>query len=198
MILLSKLSKSFGTNRLFDELSFSLDRGVYCLGGPSGCGKTTLGRILVGLEKADGGTVSGVVGHPVILFQEQRLLPSVSALRNVSCVSRNKDALSDAAALLKRLGFSEEDMDKHPNALSGGMQQRVAIARALLFAKEYEGNLALLDEPFRGLDPDMKAVVANMIREELADRAVLVITHDESDASLLDGKWLPFFDSPSK
>jgi len=198
MILLSNLSKSFGTNRLFDELSFSLDRGVYCLGGPSGCGKTTLGRILVGLEKADGGTVSGVVGHPVILFQEQRLLPSISALRNVSSVSKDKDALSDAATLLKRLGFSEEDMDKHPNALSGGMQQRVAIARALLFAKEYEGNLALLDEPFRGLDPDMKAVVADMIREELADRAVLVITHDESDASLLCGKWLPFFGSPSK
>ncbi len=197
MIVLSELSKSFGNNRLFDDLSCTLTPGIYCLHGPSGCGKTTLGRILVGLEEADSGTVSGITGRPVILFQEPRLLPAVSARQNVACISRKKNALNEATALLLQLGFDKDDMEKKPDELSGGMQQRVAIARALLFAAENEGNLALLDEPFRGQDPVTKEKTAALIRERLAGRVVLVITHDDGDAALLDGKSLSFSNLPN-
>ena len=194
MITLSKLTKSFGDNRLFTDLSYTLTKGISCLQGPSGCGKTTLGRILVGLEQADTGIVSGVTGRPVILFQEPRLLPAVSARQNVACVSRCKDALTHANDLLQRLGFTNDDMDKKTDELSGGMQQRVAIARVLLFAAENEGNLAILDEPFRGLDPTTKEKAATLIRDSLSERVVLVITHDDIDAALLGGKSLSFYD----
>jgi NitT/TauT family transport system ATP-binding protein len=193
MITLSGLTKSFGDNCLFTDLSCTLEEGIYCLQGPSGCGKTTLGRILAGLEQTDSGSVTGVIGLPVILFQEPRLLPAVSARKNVACVSRRKDALNGATALLRLLGFTSDDMDKKPDELSGGMQQRVAIARALLFAAENEGNFILLDEPFRGLDPATKENAALLIRE-ITHRVILVITHDESDVALLNGKTLSFPD----
>ena len=196
MITLSGLTKSFGDNCIFTDLSCTLTDGIYCLQGPSGCGKTTLGRILAGLEKADSGSVTGVIGRPVILFQEPRLLPTISARKNVACVSHRKDALDGATALLRLLGFTSDDMDKKPDELSGGMQQRVAIARALMFAAENDGNFVLLDEPFRGLDPVTKEKAASLIRE-IPHRVVLVITHDESDADLLNGKSLSFSDLPN-
>jgi NitT/TauT family transport system ATP-binding protein len=193
MITLSGLTKSFGDNCLFTDLSCTLEEGIYCLQGPSGCGKTTLGRILAGLEQTDSGSVTGVIGLPVILFQEPRLLPYVSARKNVACVSRRKDAIVGATALLRLLGFTSDDMDKKPDELSGGMQQRVAIARALMFATEHDGNFVLLDEPFRGLDAATKEKAASLIRE-ISHRIVLVITHDESDAALLNGKTISFTD----
>ncbi len=194
MITVSSLTKSFGTHTLFRDLSFSLTEGIYCLSGPSGCGKTTLGRILAGLEPADRGVVSGRIGFPTVMFQEPRLLPSLSAQRNVSCVSKRKNGLENAEILLRLLGFSPEDLAKKPNELSGGMQQRVAMARALLFASENESNFALLDEPFRGLDPVTKEKATHLIRESFSNRITLVITHEEKDALLLGGQSLTFSD----
>ena len=193
MIRISSLSKAFGDNRLFDHLSFTLSPGFYCLTGPSGCGKTTLGRLLIGLEKPDQGTVTGIIGNPVVLFQEPRLLPTLSALQNVACPSNRKEATRDAADLLGQLGFDDDDINKKPSELSGGMKQRVAIARALLFAAEHPGNFALLDEPFRGLDPAIKQTTAALLRDALAGRSVLVITHDEEDIQLLNGIRLTFY-----
>ncbi len=194
MITVSSLSKAFGSHTLFENVSFSLQDGITCLRGPSGCGKTTLGRILAGLEHADRGTVTGRIGDAVVLFQEPRLLPSLSASRNVACVSRRRNADKDADALLTLLGFESEDLHKKPSELSGGMQQRVSLARALLFASENEGNFVLLDEPFRGLDPQTKERAAVLIRERLTSKAVLVITHEENDVSLLGANDLIFSD----
>jgi NitT/TauT family transport system ATP-binding protein len=194
MINVNSLTKSFGSHVLFETLCFSLSEGLHCLYGPSGCGKTTLGRILAGLESPDSGTVSGVRGTPVVLFQEPRLLPSLSAKRNVACVSRRKDASNVATDLLLSLGFEKEDLDKKPSELSGGMQQRVSLARALLFASESDGNFALLDEPFRGLDPATKEKAATLIARHLSSRTTLVVTHEEKDALLLQAKTLVFSD----
>jgi NitT/TauT family transport system ATP-binding protein len=194
MINVNSLTKSFGSHVLFETLCFSLSEGLHCLYGPSGCGKTTLGRILAGLESPDSGTVSGVRGTPVVLFQEPRLLPSLSAKRNVACVSRRKDASNVATDLLLSLGFEKEDLDKKPSELSGGMQQRVSLARALLFASETDGNFALLDEPFRGLDPATKEKAATLIARHLSSRTTLVVTHEEKDALLLQAKTLVFSD----
>jgi ABC-type nitrate/sulfonate/bicarbonate transport system ATPase subunit len=130
----------------------------------------------------------------VVLFQEPRLLPSLSAKRNVACVSRRKDASNVATDLLLSLGFEKEDLDKKPSELSGGMQQRVSLARALLFASETDGNFALLDEPFRGLDPATKEKAATLIARHLFSRTTLVVTHEEKDALLLQAKTLVFSD----
>ena len=192
MITVKNLSKSFGKRQLFTISSFSLPQGITCLGGPSGCGKTTFARILSGLEKADHGIVQGVIGSPSILFQEPRLLPSLTAGENVACVSKKKDAANRAFSLLTTLGFSETDLNKKTDELSGGMAQRVAIARTLLFAEEQGGNLLILDEPFRGLDPKRRQEVAKMIQTRFSDRHVLIITHDEVDSALFNTKLILF------
>ena len=192
MIVADSLRKSFDRNLLWENISFTLTPGIYCFRGPSGCGKTTLGRILAGLDTPNSGRVSGVEGRPAVLFQEPRLLPAVSALDNVACISHGNKGREIARDLLQDLHFTEEDLNKRPHELSGGMQQRVALARLLLFAKENPGNFALLDEPFRGLDSHTKAVAAAMIQRHLTGRITVIITHDESDAALLEGTTYTF------
>ena len=75
-----------------------------------------------------------------------------------------------------------EAADKLPKELSGGMQRRVAIARALAF----KGDPLLLDEPFKGLDPDMRERIAGKILEHAKGASILLITHDEKEAELLN------------
>lgn len=191
-IRISNLKKSFFGTPVFNIPSLELREGFTCIFGPSGCGKTTLGRIISGLDKADSGIIEGVIGQPTVLFQESRLLPSVSAIENVKCVSSSDKSYESAISYLKTMGFSDDDMKKLPHELSGGMARRVAIARALLFASENGGNFVLLDEPFNGIDKEMRAVVASLIKEALTDKTVLVITHDEGDAELLSGSYLSF------
>ena len=142
MVLIEDLKKSFSDSLLFEIHDLSLPKGFTCLTGPSGCGKTTLGRIICGLDKGDSGKISGVEGASVVLFQESRLLPSLSALENVNAICRTDDGKRIGYELLSRLLFTDNDMKKRPSELSGGMERRVAIVRAVVFAFENNGNFA--------------------------------------------------------
>lgn len=194
MITVTDLTKVFDKEPIFTIPHFTLPEGITCLGGPSGCGKTTFARLLAGLEKPTRGSIVGVEGDPTVLFQEPRLLPTLSAVKNVACVLTAADAEAKASALLTSLGFRADDLLKRPSELSGGMAQRTAITRALLFAEESGGNLVILDEPFRGLDPEAKAAVAEAIVARLSTRHVLLITHDSTDATMLRCPSLSFSD----
>lgn len=143
--------------------------------GASGSGKTTLLRLLLGLRKPDSGTIQGAA-HMTLsaVFQEDRLLPWLTAEENVALVSDT----AAAADLLKRLGLADAAQER-PAQLSGGMKRRVAIARALAFPSD----LLLLDEPFNGLDADAKAIAAQVILS--AKRPVVIVTHNREDAALL-------------
>lgn len=192
MIRLENVKKSFSGKPLFEIHALSLDKGFTCLRGASGCGKTTLGRIICGLEKADEGSICGVDGASVVLFQESRLLPSLSAYENVSAICRSEDGRRLGHELLTRLFFTDEDMMKRQRELSGGMARRVSIVRAVVFAYENSGSFALLDEPFTGLDPETRKAAADVLLEYLSDRAVLVITHGEDECELFGGTTLDF------
>ena len=192
MVLLENIKKSFSGKLIFEIPSLALEKGFTCLFGASGCGKTTLGRIIAGLEKADGGKIHGVSGASTVLFQESRLLPSVSAYDNIKKICRTSEGKTLARELVSALLFTEDDMKKLPNELSGGMARRVAIVRAIVFAKENPGSFALLDEPFTGLDAETRIIASEMLKEHLSDRAVLVITHDGEECELLGGKMIEF------
>ena len=192
MVQLENLKKSYAKKQIFDIPYLALDSGFTCLSGPSGCGKTTLGRVISGLEKADSGVILGVNGASVVLFQESRLLPTLSAYDNITAICRTDEGKALARELLSRLLFTEEDMKKLPSELSGGMERRVSIVRAVVFAHENSGSFALLDEPFTGLDPDPKAIAAEVLIEYLNGRSVLVITHDGEECELLGGKAVEF------
>lgn len=172
------LKKSFDKKRVIDGLSLSLpERGALAFMGPSGCGKTTLLRIIAGLEKPDSGTIEGMPGRVSFVFQEPRLFPWLSAKDNVKLVCDDEKRAAEMLALVEL----EEDADKPIGELSGGMKQRVSIARAL----SYDADLYIFDEPFTGLDEDLKNRLCPKIKEATKNALLLIVTHDISEAKSL-------------
>ena len=184
MLKLQNVSLSFGEQTVLQDISLTLSPGErIALTGPSGCGKTTLLRIAAGLQKMDSGSRSCTFQKPVVLFQEPRLLPWRTALQNVALVS----SLEKAEFWLNRLGLLDAK-DKCPAELSGGMQQRLSLARALARG----GDLFLLDEPFKAMDPALCRDVMEAVAEATKDSSVLLITHDLEEAATLNCKTIPF------
>ncbi len=180
-IVITSLSKSFEGKCVLDGLSITLRAGrSYALMGASGIGKTTLLRILAGLERPDSGEVTGLPSRIAVVFQEDRLLPELSARKNLR-VALPKSVSDDAIAeCLAELGLAGE-IDRPVTELSGGMCRRVAIARALL----YPADLYLLDEPFRGLDEETRARVINSVRARTAGKTLFLVTHDREEIPAL-------------
>ncbi|MBO5305380.1 MAG: ABC transporter ATP-binding protein [Clostridia bacterium] len=118
-------------------------------------------------------------------FQEPRLFPWLTVKQNVTAVLEDKNADSIAEKWLSAVGLTA-DLDKYPSELSGGMAQRVALARALA----YGGDLLLLDEPFSAVDEATKAPLLDLIREYAKDHAIILVTHNEEEAKLLNAKIL--------
>ena len=185
-LTVENLTKHYGGQPVLQGVSFTLGEGVTCLMAPSGAGKTTLLRILLGLEKADGGRVTGLAGRRIsAVFQEDRLLPGMDAEGNLRFVLGTAWDEGRAAALLGELGLAAVG-EKPVRDYSGGMQRRLALARALLIPFD----LLLLDEPFAGLDRDNRDRAANCVQRHGAGRTVLAVTHDERDAAALGAEIL--------
>lgn len=175
---LNRVNKRYGEQVVLQDFSLKLpSRGAVCLFGPSGCGKTTLLRLLSGLEKPQSGQITVLrPGRTAMVFQEDRLIESVSPLRNVELGGADRPR---ALALLEKLGLGERELTgKRTRELSGGMQRRIALARALAFG----GELYLLDEPFKGLDEAVKEKAIALFRQAARQALVLFSTHDRGEA----------------
>jgi putative ABC transport system ATP-binding protein len=168
--------------------------------GPSGSGKTTLLNILGGLESPDSGDVC-MDGEPVanvsdarltlyrrhkvgFVFQFFNLLPTLTALENVSLAAEmaNRHGL-DPADMLRRVGLGDR-LDHYPGQLSGGQQQRVAIARAL--AKN--PALVLADEPTGSLDAETGIDVLRTMRalNRETGQTFVLVTHNSAISMIAD------------
>lgn len=182
-IVFEHIDKAFGKLEVLRDFSLELpERGVVVLSGPSGCGKTTLGRLLIGLDTPDKGSISGLEGRrAVCVFQENRLLPWASALENAALGGEE----GPARLWLERLGM-RDFMQSYPAQLSGGMQRRVAVARALAAS----ADVFVLDEPFTGLDDENQRLVLSAIHERMGDALFVIITHDLSNLRELSGEML--------
>jgi len=180
------------------NLSISKGETVSVL-GPSGAGKTTLLMALSGLEKSTSGQVQ-VAGfdlttlnedglarfrreHVGVVFQSFHLIPTMTALENVSLpleFSGGKNPAEQAEEALTKVGLGDR-VDHFPGELSGGEQQRVALARAFVVRPA----LLLADEPTGNLDRETGRIVMNLLfdlQQEHGTTLVLV-THDEILAS---------------
>jgi glutamate/aspartate transport system ATP-binding protein len=195
MIVLDKVSKSYGTTVVLRDCTMSIKRGeVVVICGPSGSGKSTLIKCINGLEPYQSGSirVEGVeVGARTtnlpalrtrigMVFQHFELYPHMSALDNiilaqVHALKREHDeAEMRARKLLDRVGLSQR-ADARPANLSGGQQQRVAIARALAL----DPKAMLFDEPTSALDPEMISEVLDVMVELAGEgMTMLVVTHE--------------------
>ena len=183
MLKLETISHSFGDRPVLKDVSLTLAPGErIALMGPSGVGKTTLLRIVLGLLAPDEGKVENSFRKTASVFQEPRLLPWRTAEENVNLVlSDGKATLAAARSWLDRLGLKDA-AGKYPRELSGGMQQRVSLARALAM----EGDLLVLDEPFKAMDEELKQQVMALVSE--TDAAILLVTHEKEEAAALGCK----------
>ena len=153
MIQVSNLSKAYGTQVIFDDVSFAINAGERVgLVGRNGHGKTTLLRIITGEERPDEGTVSipnnYTVGHlsQYLEFNEDSVLKE--GCLSLKPAEDGRDESYKVEAVLMGLGFSTEDFSRSPQDLSGGYQVRLNLAKLLVSGP----NLLLLDEPTNYLD----------------------------------------------
>lgn len=172
-IVLDDLCKAYEGRAVLQNLCFAFPDGeIACLLGPSGSGKTTLLNLLSGLSQPDSGAIHGLKELRVSrVFQEDRLLESLSAMKNVMLTARPDFTRADAHNLLASLSLPE---DRQPVACySGGMKRRVAIARAL--AADFD--VLLLDEPLTGLDSEARRLACDCISNHAAGTTCIWATH---------------------
>lgn len=177
--------KAYGANEVLRRATFTLPGGgVRCLMAPSGSGKTTLFRVLLGLERADAGQIRGVSpGRISMMFQEDRLCETLTPVENVALVLPPSARRADVRDLLAEI-LPADCLNQPVMELSGGMRRRVSLARAVAFPSD----LVVLDEPFTGLDQATKEKVIAFTLRHRAGRTLLVATHGEDDARLLDAE----------
>ena len=169
------ISKSFGTKRLFQDISFFLDQqqkvGII---GINGTGKSTLLKVLAGREQPDDGFVTHAPGVRIAyLPQELQLNPELTILQQLLegiGAGEWQEKEYEAKAMLNRLGLSE--FDQKICELSGGQKKRVALAATLLKPSE----LLILDEPTNHLDNEMVTWLENWLINYSG--GLLMITHD--------------------
>ena len=198
---LRDIRKDFGDLRILDSLSLDLpSKKVTAVLGPSGCGKTTLLNILCGVIPPDSGERRGLDGIRFsYVFQEPRLVPSLTALENIELVLRASFDASErrkrALRLLVSVGLSEA-RDLRSNQLSGGMRQRVSLARA--FA--YPADILLLDEPFQSVDLRTRIGLMDAFLDlQTADpRTVVFVTHEVKEALYLGDIVTVLSDKPAR
>lgn len=194
------LSKSYGTQRVLDGISFTADCGeVVGILGANGAGKTTLLRIVNRILEADSGTLL-FDGHPMTrddlaavgylpeergLYRHMRVGEQVLYLARLKGMSR-ADALAEARQWFDRLGASEW-WNRPANRLSKGMQQKVQFISSVV----HRPHLLVLDEPFSGFDADNSAMLrAEIERLSHAGTAILLSTHNAEAAASLCHKTL--------
>ena len=181
------LTKRFGTNVAVDGVELQVPRGsTFGYLGPNGAGKTTLMRTLLGLTRADGGSMS-LLGFPVpaerkralarvgAIVDEPRFHPHLTGRDNLRLLAaaRGGDAATRIAPSLDRVGLADRADDKVAT-YSMGMRQRLGVASCLLGDPE----LLILDEPMNGLDPagmhEMRTMIASLAGE---GRTVVLSSH---------------------
>ena len=162
--------------------------------GPSGCGKSTLLRIVAGLDKPTGGSVTlddipvmGPGPDRGMVFQSYTLFPWLNVRDNVCFGLRERgvpraEQVATADRFLAQVGLKGFE-NHHPAQLSGGMQQRTAIARALANQPE----ILLLDEPFGALDNQTRGLMQELLLGiwEREQKTVIFVTHDIEEAIFL-------------
>jgi len=197
------------------DVQFTLDAPWTCLFAPSGAGKTTILRMIAGLDRPDKGRVlclfpgtsrqsllldtEGGIDLPPhkrgirMVAQRPALFPHLSALRNIRYQLKTRAPRDEEERAAYEQRFESllslcriaPLRDKMPSQLSGGERQRVALARTLA---SFPADLLLLDEPFTGLEADLRDDIIRDLRAWTAERSipVLLVTHDLGEVFAAD------------
>ena len=183
-MIFENVCKSFGDRTVLKNFSAVFPRGsISTVMGPSGGGKTTLLNLMLGLLKSDSGRLEGLPASPAVVFQEDRLCEGFSAVSNIRLVTGDRVSKEEILRHLELLGIGDS-AEKPVRQLSGGMRRRVALARAVL----YGGDALILDEAFKGLDPDTRRMALEYVMAHRGDRTLICVTHDQQEADFFGGQ----------
>ena len=201
-IEMQNVAKAFGDNQVLRDVSLSVAaEESLAIIGTSGCGKSVTLKCLLGLLRADSGSIR-VDGQELIhatradlesmrrrfgmTFQFGALFDSLPIWENVTFRLRQRQHLSKtdsrdiAAETITQLGLAAHVIDQYPAELSGGMQKRVALARAIADKPE----VLLFDEPTSGLDPITGGVIDRLIIDSVRRLGATAITISHDMASV--------------
>jgi len=200
-IELIAVSKSYGANRVVDNIDLSIPAGEFVsILGPSGCGKTTTLNMIAGFSDPSGGDIRirgrSQLGVPPekrgigLVFQNYALFPHMTVAENVAFGLKMKgtpraETETEVRSALRRVhleGFEQ----RYPKELSGGQQQRTALARAIA----PKPSLLLLDEPLSNLDLKLREAMRlelKEIQEELG-MTFIYVTHDQDEAMAMSDR----------
>ncbi|WP_255992973.1 ABC transporter ATP-binding protein [Clostridium perfringens] len=183
-IKLINIEKNFGNKKIYDKFSLTFEEGkINCILGKSGCGKSTLLNIIANLEDINSGEIIGVPEKIAYVFQEDRLIEWNIIYTNMELPLLKfytKDEREEKIKNILREVELEDYINSYPKELSGGMRQRANIARALL----YNGELLLMDEPFKSLDKSSKENIIKIFKKNHLEKnnTVIMVTHDINEA----------------
>lgn len=205
ILTLKNISFSYKDKMIFDNYNFVMNKEeIIAIIGPSGCGKSTLLKIINGLETdysgdvlLDGVNVNNIPVNKrdiVLMFQDNLLFPHMTIFENIEfSLKMKKYPKHEIKKMVEEVARDihlEDKLNKYPKELSGGQQRRVALARAVIS----KPKLLLLDEPFTGLDKEIKLEIMNLVKiiREKYDTSIVFVTHDLSEAEYLEAKCIEF------
>jgi iron(III) transport system ATP-binding protein len=194
---LKNIHANYQQQSVLNGIDLSMSEGeIGCLLGPSGCGKTTLLRSIAGLHNLSDGeimlanqrlsdkrqAIATECRKIGMVFQDYALFPHMTIFENIVFgIEKNtaENKQKRVNELLELVGLSGTE-NRYPHQLSGGQQQRIALARALA----PKPKLLLLDEPFSGLDVELRESLAREVRTILKHQGIgaLMVTHNQSEA----------------
>jgi len=202
-LIVEDVSLAYGDQDIVHNVFLSLEKGeIGCLLGPSGCGKSTLLRAIAGFEPVKSGKIEmrgqllADARHTMpaekrnigMVFQDIALFPHLTIADNITFGIKKwskKDQQSRVEELLALVGLPGVEA-RYPHSLSGGQQQRIALARAMA----PKPDLLLLDEPFSGLDANLRETLVPEIRDILRKEqmSAILVTHDQMEAFAMADK----------
>jgi osmoprotectant transport system ATP-binding protein len=198
MITIEGVSKSFGSNKAVDTVSFQAnDKEILVLLGTSGCGKTTTLKMINRLIEPDSGNIF-IDGKNIrdqkpeelrktigFVMQHAGLFPHYTVAQNIAVVPNllkweKQKTEKRTLELLEKLHLTKDILSVFPHELSGGQQQRIGVARALIT----DTPVLLMDEPFGALDNITKSAIHNEFKnlDELKNKTTILVTHDVVEA----------------
>jgi len=189
LLSIHNTSLRYGTQQVVDGVSFEMFKGrILALIGPNGAGKSSIMRILAGLVKSEKGEIH-LHGKSLVRQQEihrsagffietPAFYKNLTAKQNLNLLQKIRGEKATTAELIDMVGLSDA-VDKKVGKFSKGMKQRLGIAQALIG----DPAILVLDEPFHGLDPEVKLFLKNLIKDLAIreNKAVLVSSHLLSD-----------------
>ena len=195
---LKNINLTFGKEKILDGLNLSINKGQFiAITGVSGSGKTSLLRIICGLEKPNDGEVyldnnillNDKISIPTekrnigLVIQEKVLFPHLNVKKNIefgiSTKNNKQDISKDMMEKLNILDLAK----KYPHELSGGESQRVALGRSIVM----KPKVLMFDEPFTGLDKELKIKIYPIIKSILLKNEItaIMVTHDLNEVKAL-------------